>query len=221
MRQALKCFPIGGFIYKIVLMPPNQPGQYDFILGSDQQPKRGIDFSQNKGARFAVIAVIVIIVIILAMVISSFLGKESKAQGQRLLEVAQAQTEIIRVTALGTKQEAKDLKTRNFALNTQLSVETSQIQVKKSLAAHGMGEKSISKKLGATKNAKTDAALKEATQNNRFDETFKTLLAKQLSDYQKLLKTASGSAKTKTEKNTLNTAYTNVGRLAPDLVASQ
>lgn len=193
-------------------MPPQQQNQYDFILnGSPKAPRRPL-FGNSLGARIAVIAVLVILVIIAGAVINSFLGKDKAAQTQRLVEISQAQTEIVRVSALAN-EKAKDGNTRNYALTTQLSVQSSQQQIMKTLAARGVSEKSVSKKLAASKNPKTDAALDEAVKNSRFDETFTTILDKQIADYQLLLQTAyEGSSVS--ERTALTACFENAKRLA-------
>jgi hypothetical protein len=174
-------------------MPPQQPNQYEFIMGNTAKPGKGLPLGNNKLARALVVVVIVIIVGIIAAVANSFLTKDSQAQTQRLLEIAQTQSELIRVSSIA-KNKARDLDTRNFALNTQLTVQTSQQQVIKALNGRGVKSKGLNKQLGAKKNPKTDAALDEATKNNRFDATYIAILNKQIADYQKLLQGAySGS----------------------------
>lgn len=195
-------------------MPPQQQNQYDFILNNKAKPPRGPLLGGSVGARVAVIAVLFIIFVIAAGVINSFLSKDSQAQNQRLIEIAHAQTEIIRVSAIAKDEKnAKDTTTRNFALNTSLSFESSQQQVKKLLAARGVSEKSLDKRLAASKNPKTDAALDEATKNSRFDKTFLTLMHKQLTDYQKLLQAAYPGSTPK-ERATLTALSENARLLA-------
>lgn len=208
----MKGFSGRGFIYRIMLMPPNQQNQYDFILNDNQKPKRGLKFGNSTGSRIAIIIIGIILIIIAVSVINSFLGKESKAHTQQLTEVAKAQSEIIRVSTLAAK-DAKDPKTRNYALNTKLSVQSSQIEVKKLLNARGVKDKGLNKKLGASKNTKNDDTLKEGSLNNRYDETFVAIINQQLADYQKLTQAAFESGNSK-EKKALTAAFENAGRLA-------
>ena len=198
-------------------MPPNQQNQYDFIMNSNQKPKRGFNFGNTKTARIAVIAGGIILLIIVAVIVNTILSGGSKAQTQRLTEIAQSQSEIIRVSALADKQ-AKDIATRNFAVNTKLSIQSSQQDTKKLLANRGVKDKGLNKVLGASKNSKTDAALAEATKNNRFDETYNVLMTKQLSNYQQLLK-STFAASTPNEKKVLTAAFDNVTRLSPKQTA--
>jgi hypothetical protein len=191
-----------------MLMPPNQPNPYDFIMNNNQPPKRGFTFGNTMGARIAVVAFLVILLIIIVFIANSFIGKNDKAQTVRLTEVAQAQSEIIRVSTLADK-DAKTTATRNFAMNTRLSVQTSQQEIRGPLSKHGVNSKSLNKQLTASKNSKTDTALVEASKNNRYDETFTTIMNKQLADYQTLLKAAHDNG-TASEKKVLQAAFDNV-----------
>ena len=200
-------------------MPPDQQNQYDFILSNNSKPRRSLNFGKSPAARIAIVVAAIILLIIAITVINSFLNKDTKAHTERLTEVAQSQSEIIRVSALAAK-DGKSPGTRNYALNTKLSVESSQQEVKKLLAKRGLSDKGLNKKLAASKNTKNDETLKEGGLNNRYDETFTALVNKQLADYQKLIQTAfqSGSAN---EKKSLSAAFENAGRLAVKQPASK
>jgi len=201
-------------------MPPgNQQNPYEFITNPAPPPRRKLNLGNSMGARFALIAGAVILFIIVAVVVSSFFNRENKAQVERLTEVAQSQSEIIRISALADKK-AKDIKTRNLAANTRLSVESSQQEVKKLLNGRGVGSKGLDKKLGAGKNTKTDATLDEAARNNRYDETFAAVIEKQLADYQKLL-TAAHQSGTANEKKTLSALFQNSKLLAGEPASGQ
>ena len=101
-----------------------------------------------------------------------------------------------------------------------MSAQSSQQQIKKSLAARGVKEKSLNKQLAAGKNSKTDAALEEAEKNNRFDETFKAIMNQQLKDYQKLLNGAYASGSV-SEKKVLTAAFENATLLLGKPAESQ
>lgn len=199
-------------------MPPNQPNQYDFILNDSPKPKRTLHFGNSTGSRIAMVVGALILIIVAVTVINSFLSKDSQAHAQRLTEVVQSQNEIIRVSALAAK-DGKSPQTRNYALNTKLSVQSSQQEVKKLLASRGIKEKSLSKKLEASKNVKNDEILKEGNLNNRYDETFVALVNKQLSDYQTLISTTYESSSS-TEKKALTASFENAGRLATKQASS-
>lgn len=193
-------------------MPPNQQNQYDFILSNNSKPKRRLNFGNSTGSRIAIMVGAIILLVIAVTAINSFLGKDARAHTDRLTEVAKAQNEIIRISSLAAK-DGKDPKTRNYAFNTKLSVQSSQGEVKNLLTRRGVKAKGLNKKLAAGKNTKNDETLKEGGLNNRYDETFIALTNKQLSDYQKLLKAAYSSA-SPNEKKTLTASFENAGRLA-------
>lgn len=191
-------------------MPPQQQNPYDFIM-NPQQPQRGPRFGNSMAARIIIVVGGIILGIIIIAVIASILSGGDKDQTKRLTEIAQAQSEIIRVSALG-KENAKDTKAQALAINTNVSVLSSQQEVKKLLNTRGVKEKAISKELAASKNSKNDQALDEAKKNNRYDETLITILNKQLTDYQTLLKSAYDSG-TKKERDTLTKAFESAGKL--------
>jgi type II secretory pathway pseudopilin PulG len=192
-------------------MPPNtnQQNPYDFILsGGNQAPKRSFNIGKSMPVRIALIVGLLIIVILLFVVISSFLSSAGNAQKQRLIETAQAQTELIRVMELG-EDKASDLGVRSLAVTTRMSIASDQQDIKSALVKRGYKEKSLSKVLGASKNPKTDAALEEAAANNRFDETFLEILAKQLADYKRLVQNSNSDANG-TEQRTLKIFSANI-----------
>lgn len=155
--------------------------------------------------RILIVAVGLILLIIIGVIVSSLLSSGDKAQNQRLIEVTQKQSEIIRITNLANK-DIKDSNTRILATNTRISTQNALVQTKKLLAKRGIKDKALNKQLGLGKNTKTDTAFGEAADNNRFDETFLAILNQQLTDYQKLLKTAYDGG-TNSEKTALLAAY--------------
>ena len=202
-----------------MLMPPSQQNQYDFILSNNSKPRRSFSFGNSPGARIAIVVGGLILFIIAATIINSFLSRDAKAHNQRLTEIAQTQSEIVRVSALAAK-DGKSQGTRNYALNTKLSVQSSQQELRKALNRRGVKDKSINKKLADSKNTKNDETLKEGGLNNRYDETFTALVNKQLADYQKLIQAAYQSSNT-SEKKVLTASFENAGRLAVKQAASK
>lgn len=192
-------------------MSPNQQNPYDFITQSNSHPPRSPLVGNSKRARIAIVVAGAIILIMIAYIIMSLLSGSDKAQNQRLLEITQSQSELIRVSTLANTG-AKSVESKSLAANTRASLQTSQFETKKLLAARGINDKGVTKQLAKGKNPKTDAALKEATDNNRFDETFATLLNKQLTDYQTLLRTAYENG-TPTEQQALNKEFGNAALL--------
>lgn len=192
-------------------MPPQQNNQYDFIMNK-QQPAKGFNFGGSTKVRIAIAGAGFVILAMIALTITSFFNQAGRAQIDRLTEVAQAQTEIIRISAIG-QDKAKSADTATLALNTKLSTQSAQNQVKTALNKRGIGNKNLDKTLGLGKNNRTDQTLDEAEKNNRFDETFLAILNQQLSDYQKLLKNAHSEASA-TEKKILSASFESAANLA-------
>lgn len=169
-------------------MPPeqnqNQPNPYDFITSPVQAPTGGFG-SFNKKQRILLVVIASVVIIIIFVVVSSFLGKAGQAQNQKLAELAQTQTEIVRIASIGFSK-SKNLETKSLAINTQLSVESSKQDTRNALKKRGVKIKD--KTLAAGKNTKTDALLQEATINNRFDQTFTEIIQTMLASYQRQAK---------------------------------
>ncbi len=183
-------------------MPPQSaPDPYGFIL-NPEKPKRPPLFGGGLKFKLILVAVVAIIVIIVGVIVSNILGSSNDAQKERLIEVAQAQTEIVRVsTTAATKANSSD--TKAIAYTNKISVQSAVNQTTAQLSKYGV--KTDGKLLGQGKNTETDKLLADAASNNRYDETYKKILAEQLDNYQKLLKGAFESGG-KTEKIILNRA---------------
>lgn len=182
--------------------PQNDP--YGFIMQSPQKRGPSINPTSMK-ARIILVAIGAIFLIILAVIAASLLGSAGNAQKQRYIEIAQKQTEIVRISTLADKK-AKGLAIRSFAVTTQLAVSSDQRKVTAALASRGVGEKDQTKLLGLGKNSKTDATLDEAEKNGRYDETFRQVLEAELTNYQRLLNTAASGAN-KSERPVLESSY--------------
>lgn len=200
-------------------MPPNQQNPYEFIMSPNQRPPRKPIIGNSIGSRIAVVVVGLVLLIIIIMVISSFLNGSNKDQNDRLLKITQSQSEIIRLSALAEKAAKVD-STKIFAANTRVSTQSAQQDTKKLLTARGVKTKVIDKQLGVSKNPKNDAALKEATANNRYDETFTQLINQQLGDYQTQLQTAFDNA-TPNEKKSLMAMFNNNKLLLNEITPAQ
>jgi hypothetical protein len=201
-----------------MLMQPNKQPDYDFIMNHPGAPRKSMLSGNSTKQRALIVAVGVLILIILAVVVSNVLSSAGKVQKQRLFELAQTQTEIIRLTSVADSK-ATTQTTRTLAATTRLTVESSRQEVLSALSARGM-KKIKDKELALGRNTKSDTLLNEAIPNNRFDETYKSLLQTQLTDYQKLLNQVydSGSAK---EKKAVNAARNSNALIAKSYASAQ
>lgn len=166
--------------------------------------------------RIIVVAVGLAVLLIIFVIIMSILGNAGKGQNQAFIEIAQRQTEIIRLSTLA-EQKAKVLETRSYATTVRMSFTTAQSDMTSVLASHGVNQKSLSKQLSASKNAKSDQALTEAEKNNRFDETWTELINTEINNYKKQLTAAAGGSSpqdTQTLQAALNQANTLQGTVA-------
>jgi len=151
-----------------------------------------------------------ILLIVLVVVATSFLGRASNAQKTKLTELAQTQTEIIRIASLG-QENAAATQTKALATTTKLSFQSSKNSTLQALNKRGI-KKVNDKILAAGRNSKNDATLDEGKKNNRYDETFQKLLEAQLANYQKQLRSAFDSGSV-AEKKTLQKDATSVSLL--------
>lgn len=172
-------------------------GEYDFIMNPGKPPQRGFTLPGNsKTQRAIIVAVGVIVLIMLFSFTSSFFNKESNAQKDRLLKLAQTQYEIVRV-ANEANRKISDKNLLYKSSTVQASVESSQNEIISALKNRG---KKVKTKQINLKNPQDDATLKQGDQNGRYDQTYSQLLNKQLADYQSELQAVYNSGN-KTEKN--------------------
>lgn len=155
--------------------------------------------------RIILVASIFIVLLILFIIVMSIFGQAGKAQNQSYLEIAQRQTEIIRLSTIAD-QKTKTPETLAYAATVRTTFITSQSDMKTVLGSHGVSQKSLTKQLSASKNTKSDDALSEAEKNNRFDETWTELINTEIANYQKQLSAAFDAASA-TDRKTLENAY--------------
>lgn len=183
-------------------MQSGQPN-YDFILNPQKPQKQPVLSGTSALQRAMIFGGLFVVLIIAAIIIISLFGKGSNVQKQRLIEIAQTQTEIIRITAIAS-DKSRDVTTRTLAATTRLTTESDKYEVMNALSARGIKEtKDLPLSLG--RNTKSDTLLEEATSNNRFDETYKEILTSQLESYHRLLQQAKSSG-TAAEQEILDTA---------------
>lgn len=186
-------------------MPPQAPtpqqDPYEFIM-NPQKPAKGPLLGGSFKLKILLIVIVTIIFIIGGVILGNILGAEKKAQQERLIEIAQTQTEIIRLATLAeNKANGSDLKALN--LISKLSVQSSSNEIDNVLKKNKV--KVNSKILSKKKNAKNDEMLTQASSTSSFDSVYKKLLIEQISEYQNQLKNAFNGA-SKSQKEILNEA---------------
>lgn len=188
-------------------MPPeqsNHPSNYDFIM-NPEKPKRRSLFpigGSSKQRLLMLVAGILALLIILVLFFSMFLGGQNNSD--KLLSLAQEQTEVIRVSDIGVNK-ARESKAKNLAAATKLAVQTDHNATVERLKK--LGKKAEAKTLSATKNTQTDQKLDTAAINSKFDETFVQTLQEMLVKYRTNVKSLYDSTGSSTEKQFLASSY--------------
>ncbi len=191
--------------------PSESDDPYKFIFDPNKEPaKKLLPSTNTKRGRILIIAVGLIVLLIIISLVSSLITNAGQAGTKDLIELAQRQQEIVRVAQIGvTKSKGQDA--RNLATNTQLTVASDQQQL---LVKLKKSKKKISsKELGLRLNNRTDVLLRQADQNNQFDETFTKTITSQLTTYQKAITKSYGTNTDKTIRGLLKTEYNNATTL--------
>jgi hypothetical protein len=198
-------------------MPPQQPQygrvnttahgpeQYDFILNSGSGKKSGGRLTgASSASRVLIVVGGLLVLLLVAWVFLSFVTRSPKANTAALLAIAQKQTELARISQQPADTATQE-PTRDFARTTQLSLLTEQLTFTAYLQKHS--SKVSNALLLATKNTKTDDALKQAQINGNYDQVYISTAQSQLASYEHALSQAITSAKLKSEKQLLQKAY--------------
>ena len=196
--------------------PANESNQYDFITKGDVKPRRGLGsmLSGNSTTQRIIFAVGgLLILLIIGIMLMSYLGKSSKGDTEALIGLAQQQTELARVAAVGVEKGTSPA-TKYLATTAQLSIESSRQDVIALLkkGGHKVGEKTLASK----KNAETDNQLDDAAQNNTFDGTFTEILNEELTSYSTSLSKAYNSTQSDSERQILKNAFNSAKILIGD-----
>jgi hypothetical protein len=207
----------------IISMPPQQPvypqqqpsDPYEFITSSGQQPKGSLLPSGNSmKQRILVVvgggAVFLILIIIIANIVS---GSGNNGT-EKLVSIAQQQTEIVRIASIGM-QQAQSQDSKNFATTADLSVLSAQQQMVDFLAQHG--RKIKTKELVLKHSAQTDNQINAAVAASSFDETFKPIMQNQLQQYSLALKQLFPSIKNADTRQMISNDYDDAQALLEQL----
>lgn len=187
--------------YGFIMNPPS-PARQPFTLPGD-----------SMGVRVAFGAGAFIILLILFSFVSSFLNKSNNLQKQKLLSLAQTQSEIASVADTASQKITdKDLLYR--AATVKVTMESSKQQVIGALA--NRGKKKVNDKEINLANPADAAALSEGEQNGRYDDAYIQLLKQQLGVYQQKLQDVYNSG-TVSEKTIANAANDQIELLLNDL----
>jgi hypothetical protein len=194
--------------------PPEQAGQYDFILKDKPKPKKSLlphitDLSQP--VRLAAGGIIAFIILALLFVL--IIGNHTSGSDKLVAVVAQGQ-EIIRIDTEATQQAKNSSSaTQNLISTSSAVLYSQQIEMTQYLKNNNI---KVSKAgLNANLNKNTDAQLQSASQNSNFDSFYLSYLKKQLNSYQLALQTAHKSAG-KSGKEILSKDFNSIQTLLKD-----
>ena len=179
---------------------------YEFIMNPAKPPRKPLLSGMAGGSLMTKIAVFgggAVVLIMLIVVVSSVLGSRG-SNLQPLVSAGQDQTELIRIATFGI-DKAVDQRTKNSAISIRLSLLSDNQALVTYLANNG--QKVDGKILGLKKDARTDTQLNQATAASNFDPVFMDVLQKQLTTYQRNLKTAYASTAGPKGKTLLNNEY--------------
>ncbi len=195
--------------------PTPEQNPYGFIMDDKPTQKQSPFKLPGGGSKASKIAILVgglFFLLIIGWMLLSLIGGGSKAQTEKLLDIAQQQTEIIRVAKIADNSKAiRQTSTRNLAVSTAQIVESDNKQIIQVMANNKAQPKA--KELNATADKKTDALLESATSNNTFDESFDQIFTTLLVNYQKTVKDAYDSSSSQSEKQALEVSFNNIAIL--------
>lgn len=183
---------------------PTPPNPYGFIVNPEQPSKRPLFGGGSTKSRLILVIGIVLIIMILGIIVSSIFSAMGSAGTKQLKIVYAEQQEIIRIAGFGVK-DAKGSDARNFAATTLYTTQTSQQQISSALSKQGV--KISPEDANIKLNNKVEDILTGAAANNRYDETLRELLEKQIASYTKALEAAHDANEGQQIRTTLTDSY--------------
>lgn len=196
---------------------PSQPASpansgnnpYEFILNPDTTHHKAPSNDSLLKRVIVIVGIVVIIAIIGVIVARLVVPKDSSVQ--QVTAIAQEQQELVRV-ATYIVSHTKNTDLINFAINTEMSVDTNQQASVEYAANRGveLGEEQLALK----KDTKTDTLLSAAISTNTFDSTAAQTLTSQLNTYQINLKKAYNASSGQKARAVLQASYDTAVTLA-------
>lgn len=189
-------------------MPPTETQQkdspdYEFILKAEDPQPTHWTARLNRKKLIIFMIIFGFILLMLVLIMSSLQGQANEAQKQRLIEIAQMQTEISRVAAIGA-QGAQKPAVKDRAEAIQKGMDESVKSTLGLLAVRGVS--SDDEKLIGDEDTSADEALNSAAEFATFDKTFDKLIDAKIVTYQRALIVAEKSGNS-AEKQQLQAAY--------------
>lgn len=217
MRHQSRTFESAAYLWLNTVMDPQNPygpaqppgNPYDFIMSPDSAPRQkpklvpGMGGGNSFAKKLAVlIGGAIVVVIILAVGVTLLTG--GKTNSSELVELAETQAELIRVSGEGL-QNATGQDAKNAATTINLGLQTQQTQLLNLLGQRG--QKIKPKELALKQNPTTDKQLMLAQQTSTYDDAFMQIIHQQLSDYVNTLSQLYTKSTDSTVRKQLQTDY--------------
>lgn len=175
---------------------------YDFILHPESSQGKLQPSNSPLKRVLVVLGFLVVLVIIIAVAANFLLPKDLTVS--QMTTIAQEEQELVRVATF-IASNARETELINFAVNTKMSVGTSQQATVAYLSTRKVALQS--KQLALRYDAKTDTLFKAALASNSFDTTAIQTLNTQINEYKADIKVAYGATKSKKARAVLQDSY--------------
>lgn len=192
------------------MQPDNQTPNFDFIMNENKPQNPGLLTGGSKKRKIIVAGLGISILFLIIFLFFSLLNSGGSSNEEILLSLAQKQTEIIRVSTVGTSK-ARDSTALDLAVNSSLSVSSLQNDLSTLMSKNGI--KTNPKDLALGRDATTDSKLTSAEQSAHFDEVFLEIMKTELKDYQTEIVSANQQTSSTSQKEFFTKAYSQVSLL--------
>ncbi len=176
----------------------SRDASYSFITNPGVPPKRSpMEMLPGGGSiitRVGLVVGVIIILVIGVSIFKSILGSGNKTVTAALVNVVQDQQEILNVTKKTPLQQSLSSRNQNFAANIQISLGSSQSQLRSYMATNHIKLKAsqLSLKISKATNDQLSASAASGTYNDTFSQIMKTKLSDYGTDIQKAYRLEKG-----------------------------
>lgn len=181
--------------------PKSKPGKVSQLDGLSKRKRLMLAAAAGAG-----------LLLVFGIIFSLLLGGGGESTAQQTLKLAQQHKETLRIAEIGIKK-SRSSEVRNLATTVKLTLQSTENQIV--AIAQKDQEKVTNSQLSAGKNTKTDEALVNAEQNNRFDEKFKQTIYSHIEVYLQQLKIVYNASDSKSDKQVLDNIYSQLYKILP------
>jgi hypothetical protein len=178
---------------------------YDYIMNQGTKPA-GILGGGGKKQRIILVVAGALVLIILGVIVMSILSAGNKSTSELLAPVAAAQTDIIEITDIGSK-DARE----TALINKTASV--SAVLITQNNGTNSYLGKDAKKIIAPYQNTEYKKELEDAKTSGSFDKEYTAILSNRLDLYRQTLVTAYNQAPTTKLKKELESYYAQIGVL--------